>query len=125
LDPPLAFHCDKIRETAHHTEIARLQNSLKHLRETQIILSSHPKDSDAIDDENLLALEENKVVMYVRRQPASSKLTVQENSGSQEERISILRMALAKRGILVGSHYDLPIQDIGKQEVNPGQGVYL
>ncbi|KIJ99382.1 hypothetical protein K443DRAFT_680003 [Laccaria amethystina LaAM-08-1] len=89
-------------------EIARLQNSLKHLRETQIILSSHPKDSDAIDDEILLALEENKVVI-----------------GSQEERISILRMALAKRGILVGSHYDLPIQDIGKQEVNPGQGVYL
>ena len=39
-------------------------------------------------------------------------------------------MALAKKGILVGSHYDLPIQDIGKQEVNPanhdqGQGVYL
>ena len=68
--------------------------------------------------------------MYVRRQPASSstKLTLQENSGSQEERISILRMALAKKGILVGSHYDLPTQDIGKQEVNPtnqGQGVYL
>lgn len=92
-------------------EIARLQNSLKHLRETQKNLSSDP---DAIDDEISLALEENKVVI-----------------GSQEERISILRMALAKKGVLAGSHYDLPVQDvIGNQEVNSnptnqGQGVYL
>lgn len=130
MDPHLAFHCHKIREATHHTEITRLQNSLKHLRETQRILSSHVKDSDdTVDADILLALDENKVVMYVRRQPAShSKLTLQENSGSQEERISILRMALAKKGILAGGHYDLPIQEIGKQEVNPtnqGQGVYL
>ena len=29
------------------------------------------------------------------------------DSGSQEERISILKMALTEKGVLMGSHYDL------------------
>ncbi|TFK43445.1 hypothetical protein BDQ12DRAFT_718665 [Crucibulum laeve] len=72
-------------------EISRLQNSLKHLRETQDMLKDHimveaPADPDP---EITKAIEENEVVI-----------------GSQDERISILKMALAEKGIVAGSHYD-------------------
>ncbi|KAH9844263.1 uncharacterized protein C8Q71DRAFT_852765 [Rhodofomes roseus] len=69
-------------------EIARLQNSLQHLRRTQNELQAA---SDAAPDpEFTKAIEENDLVI-----------------GSQEERISILKMALTEKGILMGSHYDL------------------
>ncbi|EPT03748.1 hypothetical protein FOMPIDRAFT_1115201 [Fomitopsis schrenkii] len=69
-------------------EIARLQNSLQHLRRTQHELQI-ATDTD-YDPEIAKALEENNEVI-----------------GSQEERISILKMALAEKGVLMSSHYDL------------------
>ncbi|KAG7449101.1 uncharacterized protein BT62DRAFT_662808 [Guyanagaster necrorhizus] len=72
-------------------EIVRLQNSLQHLRETQELLGQHitenPNDQDVEIEK---ALEENETVI-----------------GSQEERIGILRMALAEKGMITGSHYNV------------------
>ncbi|KZT12494.1 uncharacterized protein LAESUDRAFT_718755 [Laetiporus sulphureus 93-53] len=70
-------------------EIARLQNSLAHLRRTQEELRAA---SDASPDPELIKImEENEVVI-----------------GSQQERIRMLKMALTEKGIRMGSHYDLP-----------------
>ncbi|CAA7259846.1 unnamed protein product [Cyclocybe aegerita] len=71
-------------------EIARLQNSLKHLRETQDLLKSALGESGEPDEELQKALEENETVI-----------------GSQEERISILKLALSQKGVSTSdSHYD-------------------
>ncbi|EKM80122.1 hypothetical protein AGABI1DRAFT_127801 [Agaricus bisporus var. burnettii JB137-S8] len=72
-------------------EIARLQNSLKHLRETQTLLREFQSQEapGTADPEVQKALEENEVVI-----------------GSQTERITILRMALAEKGVGDGRHYD-------------------
>ncbi|KAK1236473.1 hypothetical protein PQX77_000250 [Marasmius sp. AFHP31] len=73
-------------------EISRLRNSLQHLRQTQDLLrediESDPKNVDA---EVKAAFEENEQVI-----PA------------QEERITILKMALTEKGIVMGKHYDSP-----------------
>jgi len=70
-------------------EITRLQNSIRLLKETQSqleeVITSDP------DEEFVKAFDDNKLVI-----------------GSQEERISILKMALTEKGIHMGSHYDLP-----------------
>ncbi|KAJ7228569.1 hypothetical protein GGX14DRAFT_341468, partial [Mycena pura] len=75
-------------------EIARLQNSLQRLDETQKFLREHVSSAQVaageVDSEITKALEENQTVI-----------------GSQSERISILKMALADKGILAGSHYDI------------------
>ncbi|KAJ6485156.1 hypothetical protein C8R47DRAFT_550657 [Mycena vitilis] len=74
-------------------EIARLQNSLQRLRETQDILREHVasiQTGESVDPEITSALEENETVI-----------------GSQAERISILKMALTDKGIVAGSHYDI------------------
>ncbi|KAJ7498815.1 hypothetical protein FB451DRAFT_1014283 [Mycena latifolia] len=72
-------------------EIARLQNSLQRLGETQEMLRDHAASIQPdVDPEITKAIEENETVI-----------------GSQSERISILKMALADKGILAGSHYDL------------------
>jgi len=81
-----------------------LQNSLEHLRKTQEGLheyaaSEPPGDADP---EIAKALEENKIVI-----------------GSQEERISILKMALAEKGVHVGSHYDLEPANPLKPQADP------
>ncbi|KAK0191080.1 hypothetical protein F5146DRAFT_1047047 [Armillaria mellea] len=72
-------------------EIARLQNSLQHLRETQELLAQYiaenPDDKDA---EMEKAFKENETVI-----------------GSQEERVGMLRMALSEKGVNPGSHYAL------------------
>lgn len=72
-------------------EIARLQNSLQHLRETQELLAQYiaenPDDKDA---EMEKAFKENETVI-----------------GSQEERIGMLRMALSQKGVNPSSHYAL------------------
>ncbi|KAJ6598961.1 hypothetical protein DFH09DRAFT_849813, partial [Mycena vulgaris] len=73
-------------------EIARLQNSLHRLGETQEMLRDHVasiQPGENVDHEITKAIEENETVI-----------------GSQSERISILKMALADRGIVAGSHYD-------------------
>ncbi|TRM67725.1 hypothetical protein BD626DRAFT_564638 [Schizophyllum amplum] len=71
-------------------EIARLQNSLQHLNETQALLRTHIALES--DPDLQQALNENEQVI-----------------GSQNERISILRMALTQKGIPAhSSHYDLP-----------------
>jgi len=69
-------------------EISRLQNSLKYLSETQEVLKAALAESP--DAEIAEAFEENQVVI-----------------GSQEERITILKMAITEKGIVPGSHYDL------------------
>ncbi|KAF5388121.1 hypothetical protein D9615_000488 [Tricholomella constricta] len=73
-------------------EIARLQNSLQHLKQTQTVLQENidVEPPEAVDPDILKALEENKIVI-----------------GSQEERILILKLALTEKGIHFGSHYDL------------------
>ncbi|KAJ7638911.1 hypothetical protein FB45DRAFT_1055121 [Roridomyces roridus] len=75
-------------------EITRLQNSLQRLDETQKMLREYVASIKAgeapADPEITKALEENVAVI-----------------GSQTERISILKMALADIGIIAGSHYDL------------------
>ena len=41
------------------------------------------------------------------------------NRGSQEERITILKMAITEKGIVPGSHYDLaPMSDSDSQQPN-------
>ncbi|KAF8165263.1 hypothetical protein B0H34DRAFT_230861 [Crassisporium funariophilum] len=69
-------------------EISRLQNSLKYLKETQELLR-----------ESLLVFGD-----------PDPELTeaYEDNHGSQEERITILKMALTEKGIVAGSHYDVP-----------------
>jgi len=81
-------------------EIARLQHSLQHLRRTQSELEL--VSDEAPDPEFTKAIEENDLVI-----------------GSQEERISILKMALTEKGILMGSHYD----DIPPQHTAGGDDV--
>jgi len=70
-------------------EISRLQNSLKHLKETQDLLEAELR-TKLPDADITQAFEENRAVI-----------------GSQEERITILKMAISEKGIIPGSHYDL------------------
>ncbi|KAJ7682695.1 hypothetical protein DFH06DRAFT_972454 [Mycena polygramma] len=92
-------------------EMARLQNSLQRLRETQDILREHVasiQPGESVDPEITSALEENETVMYACLNACclfSSSCV--RCSGSQAERISILKMALADKGIVAGSHYDI------------------
>ncbi|KAL0572045.1 hypothetical protein V5O48_009923, partial [Marasmius crinis-equi] len=73
-------------------EISRLQNSLQHLRQTQELLQEAiESDSGEGDAEVKAAFDENQQVI-----PA------------QEERITILKLALTEKGIVVGKHYDPP-----------------
>ncbi|OCH92950.1 hypothetical protein OBBRIDRAFT_772640 [Obba rivulosa] len=84
-------------------EIARLQNSLEHLKKTQqglreaLEASADPEFADAIG--------ENEDVI-----------------GSQEERISILKMALAEKGIVIGSHYDIQTTNASQRVSGPQSG---
>ncbi|KAJ2920130.1 hypothetical protein MD484_g337, partial [Candolleomyces efflorescens] len=75
------------------TEISRLQNSLNKLYETQVQLKEYveeSKEGGESDPEILQAMADNVVVI-----------------GSQQERISILKMALSEKGIVTsGAHYE-------------------
>ncbi|KAJ6515791.1 hypothetical protein C8R45DRAFT_957619 [Mycena sanguinolenta] len=76
-------------------EIARLQNSLQRLGETQTMLREYvasTQPSEEVDPEITKAIEENETVI-----------------GSQTERISMLKMALLDKGIVAGSHYDVDL----------------
>ncbi|KAF8579309.1 hypothetical protein K439DRAFT_1359816 [Ramaria rubella] len=75
-------------------EIARLQNSLAHLRDTQQQLQESVDSADPPDPEISQAIEENNVVIL-----------------SQEERVSMLRLALELKGLVNQSnpHYDSPL----------------
>ncbi|KAI0347248.1 hypothetical protein BDW22DRAFT_1351641 [Trametopsis cervina] len=66
-------------------EIARLENSLAHLQDTQTQLREANEESP--DPEFEKAIQENEDVI-----------------GSQEERISMLRMALSAKGVPVSFH---------------------
>ncbi|KAF8315646.1 hypothetical protein DL93DRAFT_2135698 [Clavulina sp. PMI_390] len=83
-------------------EIARLQNSLQHLEETQTILKEHTATDP--DPELIEALRDNNVVMCVR--------LFRVSRASQTERVSILRKALEMKGVVSASnpHYDLAPQ---------------
>ncbi|KAI1795190.1 hypothetical protein LXA43DRAFT_882491 [Ganoderma leucocontextum] len=73
-------------------EISRLQNSLAYLQRTQDqlkdALSTAPGDADLTE-----AFEENEIVI-----------------GSQSERISMLRIVLAEKGVPMSAHYDVGSQ---------------
>jgi len=72
-------------------EITRLQNSLQHLKRTQTELRDHIAASSSPDPVVVEAITENEDVI-----------------GSQEERVVILRLALAHKGVSANSsHYDL------------------
>ncbi|KAL0949451.1 hypothetical protein HGRIS_009506 [Hohenbuehelia grisea] len=91
-------------------EIARLENSLKHLRQTQEILRESLDSSDPADEELSKAYEENKTVMYVPpripKRCSSPPWTI--GSASQEERILMLKLALSEKGVSSTAHYDAP-----------------
>jgi len=71
-------------------EIARLENSLKHLKQTQDELRPYTDDPELTQ-----ALRENEAVI-----------------ASQEERITMLNVALIEKGVIAtGSHYELPVAD--------------
>ncbi|KZV76066.1 hypothetical protein PENSPDRAFT_680521 [Peniophora sp. CONT] len=72
-------------------EIARLQNSLKHLKKTQEELHSFARE-DPGDADIREAVDENETTI-----------------GSQEERITMLKLALVEKGVILpSSHYTLP-----------------
>ncbi|GLB33900.1 hypothetical protein LshimejAT787_0107840 [Lyophyllum shimeji] len=73
-------------------EITRLQNSLRHLKQTQAALQEYIEAETPAnaDPELTKALEENKTVI-----------------GSQEERVFMLKLALTEKGIPYNSHLDL------------------
>jgi hypothetical protein len=88
-------------------EIARLQNSLAHLRRTQADLRAALPDPDVQQ-----ALDENEEVMCVHcllSLPTSRECYLLFHRGSQEERIQMLTMALSHHGIdpTSVSHYTL------------------
>jgi len=67
-------------------EIARLQNSLQHLKRTQDELRAHPDDPELAQ-----AFRENEAVI-----------------ASQEERVGMLNTALIEKGVVAsGTHYEL------------------
>ncbi|KAI0068779.1 hypothetical protein BV25DRAFT_1786088, partial [Artomyces pyxidatus] len=77
-------------------EIARLHNSLQHLKETQQELRQLIQEPEK-DPVLLEAFQDNETVITY------GYLGI---SGSQEERISILNMALVEKGVIASSgHY--------------------
>jgi len=70
-----------------YEEITRLNNSIEHLKRSQIEL----REAVASDPDPELdkAIKENNFVI-----------------GSQEERVSILKMALVEKGITISLHFD-------------------
>ncbi|KAJ3799092.1 hypothetical protein GGU11DRAFT_680237 [Lentinula aff. detonsa] len=89
-------------------EITRLQYSIKRLRETQEALKGLIDEAvspETADAEIVQAFKENQDVMC---------LDDNRCRGSQEERILILKLALADKGISTGSHYDV---DTGTSKV--------
>lgn len=91
-------------------EIARLQNSLAHLKSTQEQLKEATEELS--DPELEQAMKENDDVMYVLLSSEPPSVIEHNKSircrGSQEERISILRMALAEKGLSISCHSELP-----------------
>jgi len=72
-------------------EITRLQNSLQHLKRTQEELREHVATSSPLDPDFVEAIAENEDVI-----------------GSQEERVMILKLALAHKGAsTISGHYYL------------------
>ncbi|KAH9977948.1 hypothetical protein BGW80DRAFT_1456085 [Lactifluus volemus] len=76
------------------TQIARLQNSLRHLKRTQDELSAHSEHDDDHDAELTLALKENEAVI-----------------ASQEERVDMLNLALVEKGVITSSSHYGPAQN--------------
>jgi len=71
-------------------EIARLQNSITHLKGTQQLIQTH-LETEGDDAELAAVLRENEEVI-----------------ASQQERISMLQFVLRERGITGIEHYTLP-----------------
>jgi len=73
-------------------EIARLENSLRHLQQTQCDLHEYMVNAgpERADPEIKAAFDENKIVI-----------------GSQQERILMLKLALSSKGVYFDDHYNL------------------
>jgi hypothetical protein len=72
------------------------------------VLHDHVTSPGEADVEITKAIEENEVVMFVH--PLYRfifALIPRWKSGSQEERIGILKLALTEKGVLTSHHYDL------------------
>lgn len=86
----------------------------------EYLASESPEDADP---EVAKALEENEVVMHVSfllLWLSSYPVLHIQYSGSQEERISILKIALAEKGVHAGSHYDLKSDATSTQHGSAG-----
>jgi hypothetical protein len=94
-------------------EITRLQHSLEHLKSTQDELQYLiDTTSDSIPDPEFIgAVQENVDVMYETNSTKAPSYCLppltHPPSNSQKERISILKHALAQKGVASPSHYDL------------------
>lgn len=64
----------------------------------------------AADPEISQAFEENKTVMCDQYFFARTQQRLSNNSASQQERITILEMALRGKGVVSESHYSTPAQ---------------
>jgi len=95
------------------TEITRLQNSLQHLKRTQDELRQHVASTSSPDADFIEATAENEDVMYVCFLALMTLDSLRLGRrmlcrGSQEERVMILKLALAHKGVSMNSgHYDL------------------
>jgi hypothetical protein len=116
-------------------EIARLQNSLRHLKRTQDELCAHSDHDDDHDPELTLALKENEAVMSVLFPPFPLLLPKKHHrhhlvihlylyyplatlsarthycSASQGERIDMLNLALVGKGVITSSSHYGPTQN--------------
>ncbi|KAJ4478224.1 hypothetical protein J3R30DRAFT_3249321, partial [Lentinula aciculospora] len=94
-------------------EITRLQYSIKRLRETQETLQvviNEAESPETADVEIIQAFKENQEVMCV---------TCSLGKCSQEERILILKLALADKGVSSGAHYELDTGTQTTMEIPP------
>ncbi len=100
-----------------------MQNSLAHLKSTQEQLKEATEELS--DPELEQAMKENDDVMYVLLSSQPPSLVEHRKyirfSGSQEERISILRMALAEKGLSISCHSELPTTGNQTQSAEPSQ----
>lgn len=98
----------EVRNKSIVQEITRLQHSLDHLKSTQDQLQYliDTTANSAPDPEFMGAIQENMDVMCDSGLRLGLRLLMTLPSNSQEERISILKHALARKGVVSPSHYD-------------------
>ncbi|KAG9016907.1 hypothetical protein FRB95_000126 [Tulasnella sp. JGI-2019a] len=86
-------------------EIARLQLSLQHLRDTQAQLSEYLSGPEAGDADLMAAFDENKATI-----------------ASQEERVQMLRIALERKGATAATNMHYAPRPVTTVTTNPIAG---